>query len=270
MGYTPILNFAPMGQDASPIVLPCEALQPFVERYAVVRAKNDESYRVLPGTGLVMGFQFSGAVNRYQDGGEQRLNRSGITGLHGAAVTFRSEAGTSSVLVYFREAGATALFELPLHELFEQSLSLEHFMLRSELLLLEERLEEATKDVERVAVVEGFLLKRLKATAPDPFVARALALIHASKGCIRIDQLAERLHSSRSPLERRFRKAVGATAKQYAGIVRMKHVVHAHAPGALLLDTALEAGFYDQAHFIKAFRSFTGETPQEFFGPAEE
>lgn len=259
-----------MAQPAPSIALPCESLRPFVERYAVVRSTSDVPFNVLPGPGLVLGFQFSGAVKRVDQSGSHKLHRSGITGLHGTAATFLNDAGTGTVLVYFRESGATAFFPEPLNELFGQSLSLEHFMLRSELVLLEERLEEADNDAGRVAVVEDFLLERLRLAKPDALVVGALARIHRSKGNIRIEQLAEQLHTSRSPLERRFRKAVGATAKQYAGIVRMRQVLGAHVPGAALLDTALEAGFYDQAHFIKAFRAFTGEAPQRFFGPPAE
>ncbi|QQR85882.1 MAG: helix-turn-helix transcriptional regulator [Flavobacteriales bacterium] len=259
-----------MAQPSPPIALPCQALRPFVERYAVVRSTSNAPYTVLPGTGLVMGFQFSGAVKRMEPYGSRKLHRSGVTGMQGSAVTFQSEAGTGTVLVFFREAGATAFFPEPLNELFGQSLSLEQFMLRSELVLLEERLEEAATDAGRVSVVEAFLIERLRPAKPDALVVGALALIHRSKGSIRIEQLAEQLHTSRSPLERRFRKAVGATAKQYAGIVRMRAVLQAHVPGTALLDTALEAGFYDQAHFIKTFRAFTGEAPQRFFEQAEE
>jgi AraC-like DNA-binding protein len=31
-----------------------------------------------------------------------------------------------------------------------------------------------------------------------------------------------------------------------------------------MLDAALECGYYDQAHFIKAFKGFTGLTPTAF------
>jgi AraC-like DNA-binding protein len=267
---TPLPIFVDMAKTASPELLPCEALRPHVERYGIHQAVGEEAYRVLPGTGLVMGFQFTGGLERLHGATGQRLHRSGITGLQRGAATFRTTEGAGSVLVYFREAGAAAFFREPLHELFGQSLSLEHFMLRSELLLLEERLQEATTDVDRIGVVERFLLHRLSAFAPDAMVAQALALIHRSKGAIRMEPLAAALHTSRSPLERRFRKAVGATPKLYAGIVRMKGVLQGRAPGERLLDTALEAGFYDQAHFIKTFRTFTGETPKGFFGNAVE
>jgi AraC-like DNA-binding protein len=32
-----------------------------------------------------------------------------------------------------------------------------------------------------------------------------------------------------------------------------------------LTDLGYETGFYDQAHFIKEFKTFTGDTPEKFF-----
>ncbi|WP_421825161.1 helix-turn-helix domain-containing protein [Fulvitalea axinellae] len=31
-----------------------------------------------------------------------------------------------------------------------------------------------------------------------------------------------------------------------------------------LLDAGLDAGFYNQAHFIRIFKNFCGETPKKF------
>jgi AraC-like DNA-binding protein len=35
-----------------------------------------------------------------------------------------------------------------------------------------------------------------------------------------------------------------------------------------LAEAALDAGFFDQSHFIREFRKFAGETPRVFFGLA--
>jgi AraC-like DNA-binding protein len=45
----------------------------------------------------------------------------------------------------------------------------------------------------------------------------------------------------------------------------MRHVIDTYTADRSLTDTAHTAGYFDQAHFIKDFKSFTGETPDAFF-----
>jgi AraC-like DNA-binding protein len=47
--------------------------------------------------------------------------------------------------------------------------------------------------------------------------------------------------------------------------VRLRKVIDTYDPATNLTEAALTAGYFDQAHFIKDFRSFTGQSPQEFF-----
>ena len=143
-------------------------------------------------------------------------------------------------------------------------------MLRSELLLLEEQLREANTDKKRIDAVEQFLITKIKPAEPDKLVLTALSLIHKSKGNIRIKELIEQLHTSQSPLEKRFRKAVGASPKKFASIVRMKNLLQQHTSCHSLTALGYEAGFYDQAHFIKEFKNFTGDTPDNYFSAEDK
>lgn len=192
------------------------------------------------------------------------LDSAGVSGLADHYKVFKNTADTGTLLVYFKEAGAAHFFRHPLHELFRESVSLDNFMLRSELLLLEEQLHEAKTDPAKIHVIERFLISRLNPAEPDKLVITALEQIHKSKGNIRIAELARLLHTSQSPLEKRFRQAVGASPKKFSSIVRLKHAVQAYRPGNSLTALGYEAGFYDQAHFISAFKIFTGETPELF------
>lgn len=244
---------------------PCKALQPFILHFAVQETPHGQTYKVLPGTGLVLGFQYSGGLSKIQEAGTIQLSPAGITGLQDSFSVFKTQPGTNSILVFFKEGGAQAFFKQPLHELFRQSISLDNFMLRSTLLLLEEKLCEAKTDASRITVVEKFLLARLNNVQTDQLVAAALSLIHKSKGNIRIQDLAVQLFTSQSPLEKRFRKVVGASPKKFASIVRIKNAIENYKGRASLTELGYEAGFYDQAHFIKEFKTFTGDTPEAFF-----
>jgi AraC-like DNA-binding protein len=245
--------------------IPCDILKPFVQSFAIQEAAIEATYKVLPGTSLVIGFQYKGRLSRIHNGQESALSVSGVSGLADYSRTFKNSPGTGTVLIFFKEAGATPFFKQPLHELFRESVSLDNFLLRSELLCLEEQLAEAKTDTQRIAVVEQFLISRLTNTEPDKLVLAALSLIHKSKGNIRIKELMEQLHTSQSPLEKRFRQAVGASPKKFASIVRLKNVIQRYNTVSSLTELGYEAGFYDQAHFIKEFKTFTGDTPEKFF-----
>lgn len=253
----------------SPSYIPTAILQPYIHSFAVTEQEKEETYKVIPGTGLVIGFQYKGKLSYLENDAAIQLSNAGITGLQDSFREFKNEAGTGTVLVRFKESGAAPFFKQPLHELFGESISLDNFMLRSELLLLEEQLCEAATAADKVNVVEQFLITRLEERENDPLVLSALSLIHKHKGDIRIGELAKQLHTSQSPLEKRFRKIVGATPKKFASIVRMKNAIAGYQPRNTLTSLGFEAGFYDQAHFIREFKTFTGETPESYFSAEE-
>jgi transcriptional regulator GlxA family with amidase domain len=69
---------------------------------------------------------------------------------------------------------------------------------------------------------------------------------------------------SQDAFEKRFRKSVGVSPKQFSYIVRMKAVVNGSRLKSLSA-IALEAGYFDQPHFNKDFKLFTGQAPGDFF-----
>ncbi|MBS1526269.1 MAG: helix-turn-helix domain-containing protein [Bacteroidetes bacterium] len=242
---------------------PTEILRPYVRHLAISHAEVPGIYTVLPDTSLVVGFQFSGRISHIAENVELSLDVSGVTGLLDQYRVFKNAPDTSSVLIVFTETGAANFLVKPLHELFGQSLSLEHFFNRSDINQTREKLEAARNDKERFRIVESFLLRQLKELKADQMVAGALHHIYQSKGTIRITKLAELLHTSPSPLEKRFRAIVGASPKKFAGIVRARHVLAALNNDDQ--DTAeYLSAFYDQAHFIKEFKKFSSMTPEQY------
>lgn len=244
---------------------PCERLRPYVRHLVISEADEAGEYRILPDTALVMGFQYGGNLGYLRDDGMQSLAAAGITGLLDQYRFFRNGPATGSVLVVFREMGLAAVVRQPAHELFDLSVSIEHLFSRQAICDTLERLAEARHDRERLDIVEEFLLGALRPVEVDPLVAMALSLIHRSGGNIRIGELAADLHTSQSPLEKRFRRYVGASPKKFAGIVRIRKMIatlergHGRPDAMDYLDD-----YYDQAHFIKDFKRFTSLTPTEF------
>lgn len=245
--------------------LPSEQLLPYIRSYAIHEADEENTYKVLPDTGVVIGFQYKGGLSVIKDTEAVALAVSGVSGLADRFKVFKNSVNIGTLLVFFREAGAAMFFKQPIHELFRESVSLDYFMLRSELLLLEEQLYEAKTDSKKVQVIERFLLKQLSPSQPDQLVLGALALIHQAKGNIRIKELATQLNTSQSPLEKKFRAAVGTSPKKYASIVRFKNIIEQYNLAHSMTALGIDGGYYDQSHFIKQFKNFTGDTPEDFF-----
>jgi AraC-like DNA-binding protein len=242
---------------------PCDALKPYIQSLMVSESEQAQSYTVLPGTALVMGFQYRGKLAYQQEKTAISLATAGITGILNSFRIFENTANTGTVLVIFKEAGAAYFFREPLHELYNESLSLDNLVARQELTDLEEQLSSSASEEKRVSLVELFLLSRMQPRKTDLLVNAAIQQIHLSQGHIRMTDLAEKLYTSKSPLEKRFRQVVGTTPKKFATIIRMKSaLITMQSPIAEPNEHQL--GYYDQAHFIHDFKKFTGITPEQY------
>ncbi len=96
-------------------------------------------------------------------------------------------------------------------------------------------------------------------------MSAALRAIGAAAGAIRVRTLAQDLGVSQDALEKHFRRIVGASPKQFATIVRVRQAVELSRQSPSLTALALDAGYYDQSHFIRDFRAITGDAPGHFF-----
>ncbi|MBO3697426.1 helix-turn-helix domain-containing protein [Roseivirga sp. E12] len=86
-----------------------------------------------------------------------------------------------------------------------------------------------------------------------------------TKGGISISKLCQEIGISERHLERQFSKYVGLSPKFYARIVRFAHIFELmQNQDNSWSDLVYASGFYDQSHFIKNFKEFTGEDPSAY------
>jgi AraC-like DNA-binding protein len=243
---------------------PSDRLKHYIKYFVVSESEWEQEYKVFPSSGLVIGFQYKGQLLTVQDQTESRLHMAGITGITDGYKIFKNTADIGTILVYFTETGFIHFASHPANELFNLSLSLDDIFDRKRVSEVEEKLVIATTDQQRIKVVEQFLLPQLTDIETDKLIVEAVKLIYQSKGTIRIKELNEKLFISPSPFEKRFRKVVGTTAKKFASIVRFNTVLDSLNHTKSLTEICFENNFFDQAHFIKDFKQFTGDTPENF------
>ena len=244
--------------------VPIERLKPYVNYFVVSENELENEYKVFPSSGLVIGFQYKGQLAALNNTTEKKLASAGITGITDGYKIFKNSADTGTLLIYFTETGFTHFASHPANELFNLSLSLDTIFDKKSIAEVEEKLSIPATDKQRIKVVEQFLLSQLKDIETDKLVVEAVKLIYQSKGTIRVKELQQKLFISQSPFEKRFRKVVGTTAKKFASIVRFNTVLHNLNETKTLTEICYENNFFDQAHFIKDFKQFTGDTPENF------
>lgn len=229
---------------------PSELLKPYI-KYLVVSENEFEN-------------EYKGQFSTIKNSAESKLNSAGITGISNGYKIFKNSDDIGTLLVYFTETGFTHFASHPANTLFNLSLTLEDIFDKNSVSEVEEKLAIAATDKDRINIVEQFLISQLKGIETDKLVVEAVKLIYQSKGTIRIKDLNERLFISQSPFEKRFRKVVGTTAKKFASIVRFNTVLENLNHTKTLTEICFEHNFFDQAHFIKDFKQFTGDTPENF------
>jgi len=166
--------------------------------------------------------------------------------------------------VRFFPGGAYVFHGLPLEGFTDMRIPLEEcWPLR--LNELQERIAGTKTFAERVQVMNAYLLPLSVQTSTyeNNLMKNALHRIFIDGGRMSVSELAMREVVSERQLNRKFAEWIGISPKRFSEVVRFHRVLSSihqghTADGAAL---ALNHGFFDQAHLIRQFRKFYGETP---------
>lgn len=101
----------------------------------------------------------------------------------------------------------------------------------------------------------------------DNRLYEAIGIILGNYGVLNVETALDTGLSARQ-LRRLFEFYIGDTPKTFSKVVRFQNILRAKPSSQSLRQNKLffDAGYYDQAHFIKEFRNFYGVTPSKAFG----
>lgn len=175
---------------------------------------------------------------------------------------------TAIFSVRFHPDGFLPFATIPIKEMENTAVTLEK-LFGEDGKEIEQKILNASSTSERIKFIESFLLKRLmNAETIDRIVKSTVETILTANGQLTIDELSKQMNVNRRQLERKFSSVIGLSPKQLSKTIRLQATLKMLTNKKItsLTDLAYEGEYYDQAHFIKDFKKFTGTTPKEFYG----
>ncbi|AZA83750.1 AraC family transcriptional regulator [Chryseobacterium lactis] len=252
------------------IFQPHADLAPFIKCYWTLdspKQDNPQAQTIVPDGCMEMIFHYGDLYNQYIDGKAVIQPRSCVFGQLTQPLQIEPTGITGIFSVRFHHDGFMPFATLPIKEMDDKAVSLEK-LFGTDGVELEQKVLLAQNIQEKINVVEAFLLERINAEAVDRILQSTIDLLLTMNGQIPVNQISEQTKMSKRKLERKFASSIGLSPKQLSKIIRLQKVLKLLLNKEYTTLTALahESEYYDQAHFIKDFKEFTGLTPREFYG----
>lgn len=134
---------------------------------------------------------------------------------------------------------------------------------------LHSRLMDTQELHQRINLIESFLMDRLSIAKTKPhkigLVGQVVREMVHKNHSDNIETVASRYGITSRYLQKLFLQYTGVTPKLYGKINRFQHSLRLISQNeASLTSIAYDCGYFDQSHFIREFKSFTGITPSAF------
>jgi len=193
------------------------------------------------------------------------FHRVWISGMHLDYLSISAGNGAGMMVVQFTALGARSILHLPISELNNRVVPAE-LVLGQEILDLRSKLQESTYG-QKITHLETWLEARLQI---DPMahavVAHVVEETERNPSLNNLTQLIAQTGYSHRHFNEIFKQYLGFTPKQYQRIIRFNQVLQLMAQRKPLdwSSVAFQCGYYDQAHFIKEFKRFSGFNPSAY------
>lgn len=238
---------------------PCLSLQPFVEHYWHIAYDLPEgdihTQTVLSYPNLHLAFE------------EDIDGRRGLIYGVPSRPFERTLQGSGKVLgIKFRAGGQYPFFPVDASKLTGSTIhATEAF--GNEALEWMNAILDAENDAAMANIAEDFLLSRSPERDKQAELVETIVQdVKSDRNYMKVEQMCERSKYSMRQLQRLFRKYVGVSPKWIIKRFRLQEAAERIENESDLQWTELaeQLGYFDQAHFIKDFRSVVGQSPSDY------
>jgi AraC-like DNA-binding protein len=256
-----MLNYSTF--SPSPLLAPYVKAYWFLEGVLPVEALQPE--RIFPDGCMELIIHYGDAFKKLTGNDIEQQTAAFVYGQLQAYIELIPGAVTGVMGVQFFPNGLAHFTDLPVYELKQQAVELLHIF-KHESAHLTDAIATAKTAVERAGIMERFLLTNLVHKKGNAVQVQAMIQdIYNAKGCIPVRYLMQQYHMSERQIERLFATQVGLSPKNFSSIIRFQQVFKLAPYADSLTSLALDAGYFDQAHFAREFKAYTGYSPRQFF-----
>lgn len=213
-------------------------------------------------------FNFGAAYRREILGGATReIARSNLDAQRLDPIRIHQRGAVRTTGIRFRLGGLGPFVRTPLRALTNTTPSPSE-VFGATASALEEALR-GTHDLDAQAkLLDAFFRSQLVDEPALEEFQRALAASVASDGAATVEGISKSAGLTARQTERLFARYLGLPPKTLGRVLRFQRTMRAlmRDPGCALADVAADAGYFDQAHFIKDFRRMTGGVPRGYRG----
>jgi len=236
-----------------------------------IPAESDaQRQRIIPDGTIEMAFILGDDIKRYTSEDEFIIQpRAMVLGQTIEPFYIEPTGYVNTFAIRFYPYGFANFVTMPIKDLANKETPIELLFGEKTANKLEQKIIKATNSSERIEIIENFLLDKLnEKTTIDNIVKTTIDALLATNGSASISTILKEDLSKRRQLERNFIKQIGVSPKQLGKVIRLQTALKMllNKKKENLTDIAYESEYFDQAHFIKDFKEFTGINPKEFLG----
>lgn len=231
---------------------------------------NAQRQRIVPDGGIEMAFILGDDIKRYTSENDFILQpQAMVIGQTLEPFYIEPTGYVNTFAISFYPFGFANFVKVPIKDLANKETPIERLFEKDTARELEINIRQASDSKQRIKIIETFLLNQLKdETVIDNIVKSTVDTLLLTKGSASIKKILCEDLSKRRQLERKFKKQIGVSPKQFGKIIRLQTALKMllNEKAETLTNIAYKSEYFDQAHFTKDFKEFTGINPKEFLG----
>lgn len=255
------------------IIKPHILLKGYIEKIWLFESSgkivNDDLKLIVPNGNLKLTVSFQNGIvasinNRLFTSKEQGITLSGLIDVP-VYLDVEKDINTKTIGVEFSPFGAYRFFRINLNSLQNKIYSLDDVLDKPGKLLIEQINNTETID-QKIIVLQQFLLRQLAQQKKDLIFEYCVERITTSRGKITVKELEKKTGYSSRWLNMKFTERLGISPKNFASVIRFSQYYQLliNENSNTFCKNDFYELYYDQSHFIKDFKRFTGLPPTKY------